>query len=537
MSKTDGGVAADGAARSPAPSKRASLLVFIAIEVISGAWYLIVGRRLWFDSDEWDFLAARRATSLHDLLSSHYGHWTTIPILIYRALWTLIGLHSYMPYLLGAVVTHLAVAALLRCVMRRAGVNGWTATAGAALYALFGTASYDILFGFQITFSGALALGLTHLLLADHDGPIDRRDWLGLGAGLTALLFSSIGIVMVGVVGLATLVRRGWHIALLHAAPLMSVYAIWWVSIGRVGTEHGKLDAHVAVQWIREGVSGTFSALMNGAVLGAVLGIVAAVGFVLVWVPFDFRRLRGQMAAPVALAVGGCAFFLTAAYARTSTLVGNPRAPRYEDVAAAMLLPAIAVGLDQLGRRWRYAAPVGAALLVAGIPGNVHSVNTYVHEHAAPEQQVRRLVTTLPHVPIARTVPRSVQPLPPSVTIGWLLDAAHAGRIPNPGHLSDRDIRNATFRLAFQQSSTAAALHDCEPVGTPKTLSLERGDAIGIRGWPLSMSAVSGIAGAGFTSNFNPVAGNLLVVVAGPVRVRIASRSVFLTAQVCQVSP
>lgn len=513
-----------------------SLLVFIAIEVTSGAWYLIVGRRLWFDADEWDFLATRRATSLHDLFSSHYGHWTTIPILMYRFWWTLVGLHSYTPYLLGAVVTHLGVAVLLRCVMRRAGVNGWTATAGAALYALFGHASYDILFGFQVTFNGALALGLIHLLLADHDGPVDRRDWVGLGAGLAALMFSSIGIVMVGVVGLAALIRRGWRVGLLHAVPLVSVYAIWWLWIGRVGTTHGSIDVHVAVEWLRDGISGTFSALTHGAVLGALLGIVAAAGIVLTCVPFDRGRIRRQMAAPAALAIGACAFFLTAAYARTATLLGNPRTARYEDVAAAMLLPAIAVGLDQLGRRWRYAAPIGVALLVAGIPGNVHAVKTYVHEHADAQQMARRLVTTLPHVPIARSVPRSVLPLP-GVTIGWLLDAAHAGRIPDPGRLSDRDVRLATFRLAFQQSSTVAPLHDCEPVATPKILSLERGDTIGIRGWPLSISAVSGIAGAGFTSHFNPMGGNLLAVVAGPLRVRVASRSVFLTGQICRTSP
>src|SRR2546429_5857685 len=41
-------------------------------------------------------------------------------------------------------------------------------------------------------------------------------------------LCSSVALTMVGVVGLATLVRRGWRPAVLHTAPLVAVYAIWF---------------------------------------------------------------------------------------------------------------------------------------------------------------------------------------------------------------------------------------------------------------------------------------------------------------------
>ena len=54
----------------------------------------------------------------------------------------------------------------------------------AASFVLFGPGEDNILWAFQIGFAGALVLGLTQLMLADHDGPIDRRDWLGLLAGL-----------------------------------------------------------------------------------------------------------------------------------------------------------------------------------------------------------------------------------------------------------------------------------------------------------------------------------------------------------------
>ena len=55
----------------------------------------------------------------------------------------------------------------------------WLATVAAVVFVFFGAGAENILVAFQITFVGSLVFGLTQLLLADHDGPLDRRDWLG----------------------------------------------------------------------------------------------------------------------------------------------------------------------------------------------------------------------------------------------------------------------------------------------------------------------------------------------------------------------
>ena len=62
--------------------------------------------------------------------------------------------------------------------MRRAGVGPWTATIVAAVFVLFGPGEENIVWAFQFTFVGAIMFGLVHLILSDHDGPVDRRDWL-----------------------------------------------------------------------------------------------------------------------------------------------------------------------------------------------------------------------------------------------------------------------------------------------------------------------------------------------------------------------
>ena len=142
----------------------------------------------WFLRDEWSFLSGRSITSVHDLFRPHaLSHWSTVPVVVYRLLWFVFGARTYLPYQALVVVMHLAVAVLLRQLMRRAGVDPWVATIAAAPFILFGPGDQNIVWAFQIGFTGSIAFGLAQLLLSTHDGPIDRRDWLGLGAGLLAL--------------------------------------------------------------------------------------------------------------------------------------------------------------------------------------------------------------------------------------------------------------------------------------------------------------------------------------------------------------
>jgi hypothetical protein len=154
--KTVGGQQDSGATRVPRATDSAdcsaqlALLVFVAVLGVGLVLFPVFGHSQWFFLDDWDFLADRRATDLGDLLRPHNEHWMTIPILVYRMLFRLCGLRTYVP--------------------------------------------------FQMAWIGALVLGLTHLILADHDGPIERRDWLGLLTGL-AVLCSGVAVTMVVVVG------------------------------------------------------------------------------------------------------------------------------------------------------------------------------------------------------------------------------------------------------------------------------------------------------------------------------------------------
>src|SRR5207244_1008934 len=173
-----------------------ALASFAVVEAAAIPLLLWFGNRWWFWADDWDFLAARTGGNFGDLFRAHYQHWTTLPILAYRLLWWLFGIRSYVPYQLMIVTGHLAVAALLRIIMRRAGVGPWIATIAAGAFVFFGSGAENILIAFQITFVGSFVFGLAQLLLADHDGPLNRRDWLALLAGSAGLLCSGVVVTM-----------------------------------------------------------------------------------------------------------------------------------------------------------------------------------------------------------------------------------------------------------------------------------------------------------------------------------------------------
>src|SRR5664279_4289815 len=145
-----------------------------------------LGRPLWFFGDEWEFLVNRGGFHRPHLglWDPHaHMHWSTTPILIYRALFAVFGLRHYAPYLLLVLLTHIVTAYLLWRVMRRVGVLPWVATGLAAVFCFLGGGEENILWAFQITMNGSLLLGLVHLLLVDRDGGYGGRGGAGRRPG------------------------------------------------------------------------------------------------------------------------------------------------------------------------------------------------------------------------------------------------------------------------------------------------------------------------------------------------------------------
>jgi hypothetical protein len=561
------GEVVESGARRARGSETAAAVVFGIVLAGAFVWVLYVGRHHWFKGDDWHLLAARDGGDLRDLLRAHsFVHWTTVPTLLYRVLFRLFGLHTYVPYLAAVVALHLTAAALLRLIMRRAGVSPWTATVAALVFAFFGAGYQNILWAFQITFVGSLALGLTHLVLADHDGPVDRRDWLGLLAGLVGLMCSGLAIAMVVVVGLVTLVKRGWRVAALHTLPLGAIYAAWavgFVDSDRVA-ERDRGDPNLWLRFIANGIAETFEQLTRLPWLGVVLAVVVVLGLVVAWGPLDWEARRKRATVPAALFLGAIVFLFIAALGRVAAALGQvglvvlgtgeARASRYIHIVAALTLPAIAVAVDAIARRWRSLGPVVLVLLLIGVPGNARLL---ADPPAAVfnedfERSYRRIMLAFPRVPVASKVPRSIEPDPNrsfAVTIGWLRDGVRSGRVPDPGKLTPREQADATVRLAFVQ--TKRPKRGCRRVDSPRgVVTLNKGDSIvilsgldltsGKQFTPSQLTALDAaivyVADDGTESRplpINLIAGPAMRATTGPVQVRVEPGTDSQTVMLC----
>ncbi len=337
-------------------------LAFASIATTGLATYLVLGRNLWFFSDEWDYFTERHL--LDDpasLFRPHNGQWQTIPIVIYRVLWHFTHLRTYWPYLVLVVLLYLLVAAQVYALMLRARVRPWIGVLVTTPLVFLGFASENIVFGAQITFLGSVAFGLAQLLIVTGKAAKGRR-WLGIALGIAALMCSNMGVVMAVVVTVEVLLRRGWRAALAVCVPPAAVFLLWWLL---VGTWNQTSTVGDTLRFIWAGVRGTGREFSQHGDIGFVL--LAAVFFAGLVLAALGRR--GAAAAPagglwaeklawmriaVPMALGAVVLLVIAGVER-ATVFGpaTGASPRYLGVVVALLLPAAAVAVDQIWLRLR----------------------------------------------------------------------------------------------------------------------------------------------------------------------------------------
>jgi hypothetical protein len=477
----------------------------------------VIGKDRWFFGDEWEFIAGRHDHGLADLFTPFQQHWTTLPIVTYRLLYAMFGVRTYVPYLMVVVVLHLTTAALLRVVMRRVGVGPWIATITASILVLFGPGEQNIVWAFQIAFDAALVFGLLQLLGADHDGPIDRRDWLGLLAGALGLMCSGVAPVMVAVVGVAALVRRGWRPALFHTAPLVALYLTWAtlahplpdVPLG------GRPPIGTLLEWIRTGWAATFQDIGHFTVVAVALAVVLVVGLAVAWAPLDRPTFRRTAAAPLALLIGVPAFFVSTAWVRGAFGPAAASASRYVYVAAALTLPALGVAADGIVRRWHAAAPVVVGLLLIGMPFALDNFGDTAFNADYFTRQKEIIVGSV-QSPSAATASRDARPLidpytTPDLDVGWLLDAERDGKLPPPRQIDPGIASTFPVRLGIVQSRPSSPPVKCRPSG-PLPLRPAVGDRV-VFGSAVSVTTTDdGVSPTSPPVAFTPDHGNVLTM-------------------------
>lgn len=422
------------------------------------AFVTLVARGQWFFGDEWDFISFRGITGTHKfgLWTPHNEHWSTIPILLWRAIFHFVGIGSYWPYMFLLFGAHLLCMHFVWQILRRMpGVSPPLAIAGALVMGLFGAGWEDLLWAFQIGFVGSLAFGLGLVAAIDRTG--SRRRVIGVAIGaVLSLMMSGISVVMVGVVGLTAFAKWGWRKALVVSAPAGVVYLAWFERYAKPSLEaqeqlHGTISD--VPRYVVGGVGGTLGLALNHQSWGSALLVLLAL--VTAW---KCRRWFREAPEVLALAIGAVALYAVISQGRGALL--QPATPRYLYISGGLLIPAVVVALGQAAQGWRVTrnvvviAMVGVALTGAqmlaeqGPPQKVFDLHDK-GQFIAAEQ----LAATGIH--IVSDQPQS--PFNPDLTLADVASLRKRGKsFDYP--ITDRD--RAAARLALQVGSSFEAPED-----------------------------------------------------------------------------
>ena len=351
-------------------------VVLLAVAVQGTILVAFASRLYFFGGDDWDFLLFRGTIPgvNRGWFVPHYDHWSTAAIAIYRVLFHFFGIRHYLPYGLVVIVFHLAVCLLLFALLRRARAGPWVSATTSVVGVFLGAGAQAILWDVEMTLVGSLLCGFGALLVL-QPGSGAARLRVAWGLLVVSLMFSGLGMTMVGCVALFVLLRAGWRAALAAAAVPTLVFAVWFVWVGHSGAQIQQSTAWELAQvpsqaWMlmtsaleeTSGIPGTGGVLLLALVAGTLL------------VRETPRPLRD-----LALAGVGASLFQT--FLTVLTRPDIISRGRYTYLAVVFLLPALGVGLTAVaGRlpepRW-LAGLLGAALLVTVCANGVYLEHRY----------------------------------------------------------------------------------------------------------------------------------------------------------------
>jgi hypothetical protein len=448
-------------------------LVAAAIVLVRANW----GQ--WFFGDEWAFLVSRDLGSdpWRALFAPHNEHWSTIPVLVWRAMFHLVGLHSYLPYAGILIVTHLLLAHVLWRAMRRCGAGDWVATGLAAVFAVLGAGSDNILWAFQIGFIGSVVFGYVAAMLTDVDQASGRRlvgTWL---ASAAALMCSGIGVVMVGVVTLVAWQRRGLGAAAAVLSAPAALFAVWYMLIGNESSSSvpkSRTGVYAIPDYVASGLTQSLERTVGLPGAGAVLVVAIVIWLVL--------RASSGAIPPLALstAVGAVLLYAFIAPGREALGLASAGASRYVYLCIALLLPPTALLVTELLARTRWPALLAVALAGVLAWHNLYLLVGAYNVEAAREATIRRQVLAAADIAAGETWlrDRPDTALDPDITMEWLRQARAKGWLDaDEGTYTLKDELDVRARTQVSLSTgEGRSLPPLSVVGTRQVQGTTEGD-------------------------------------------------------------
>jgi len=459
---------------------RLPLVVLVAELVTAAGALTIEAHRLWFFGDDWEFLLNRRLghDPMNALFYPHNEHWSTLPILVFRALFSVFGVKHYLPYALVVIGLHVAVCVALWMLLRVAGASAWVSVAVTGIMAFLGAGAENTLWDFQMGFVGSVVSGLVALMVVDR--PTLRGavlwSWVPLIAGL---MCSGMGVTMCAAAGVWAAFRRGWHAAIGVLIGPGIAYLIWYAGIGHNGTSADRAPRGLYLQVPRffwNGLTNVYTVVSAIPASGAVM--LLGTLFALFLAPTRDKLWQLSITG----FAGAAVMFLSTGLTRIKFGVEQATAGRYVYVAAALLLPSVAWMLMRLQRM---SSPAGATALALTV--GLIAVNGLYLSRQVADQRVDMLAGLPQRFVAAEQLVSSghrllsAQPDPaltPDITIDKLARPDVKAALPHLA-VSDQDLLDAE---AFLEVGVSATPYDSLPAPTSISWNEVTGPSLALHG-------------------------------------------------------
>jgi hypothetical protein len=465
------------AAAAPTADTRAWLVVHLCTLVAVVPVLFWINRDQWFAGDEWQVITTNGLGSSPpraSIFAPHFEHWSTLGVLVYRALYAVFELHTYVPYTAVLIVVILGVTRMLWRLLLRISVVPAYATAVALVFPVLAVGWENRSTAWQITIIAPVGLGFAALLLMPERGPLGRRDLVASLLLVVGLMCSGVGVTMTVTVVIAALLRRGWRVAAALLALPAVVYLTWYVLEGTVG-QRNTVALSTALRdlpdFVWTGLTGALSGFTRVPGTGAVVLVLAAA-----WLVWRARPRHEPWPLVIATAIGAVVSISLTGLRRAGV---DAEASRYADIVVVLLLPTIALATQDVGRLVirRLGRPAVAAFtvvvlafLAVQVVGLNHEVETEVF---VGEMKPRVLATA--------KILRAGEPIASTNIFGipFLTEPSTAtiARIDRHGELPALDVSRADVLTAREYVETTLGAEVRYPEGVASLVGVSGGRA------------------------------------------------------------
>ncbi len=335
-----------------------AIWVLAMLMSIEAGVLLYMGRGLTFFFDDWDFVTHDFGGGIHSLLVAHVGNPVVFPVLVYKALFHVVGLNHYAVYRLVVIALHLLATGLIFTLASHRIANA-PALLATALILFLGAAWEDILWAFQISYMLSIVGGLAAWLFMERVGR--RGDIAAMGCLIVSIGSSGIGVAIMVGVAVELLWRREGRRRIWVVVVPAALYGLWYLHYGESEVTKNSLIA--APGFFTDLIAAAFGGLIGrGLEWGRPLALVGIL--ILLRYLAGHRRVSARLAG--LLATGVALWAITAA-ARSTT--STPETSRYIYLGAVVIVLVAVELLRGVAVSPRALAAVAVLVLVAAVTG------------------------------------------------------------------------------------------------------------------------------------------------------------------------